>query len=161
MATRQEETYIILQAAVKQLLETIFGQTQKILPQTDAGVETNTQIIASIGLSGSLDASLAIGLSQDAACLLVSKMLGTEIKEFNQDVVDGIGEIVNILGGIIKTKFADHGCVFILSLPSIITATMVLSIRRLMKSEGNVLSIEIFEIVADVFSSIPALAPAK
>ncbi len=151
MATRQEETFLILREAVTQLFEKTFGETPKILPQAEAGVETNTQLIASLGLSGSLDASVAVGLSQAGACTLVSKMLGSEIKEFSQDAVDGAGEIVNMLAGVIKSKFAERGCVFILSLPSVITATMSLSIRQLVKSEGNVLSAEIFGIRLDVF----------
>ncbi len=151
MKTRQEETIALIQKAVIQVLETTFKETPQILPQSEEAAELNTQIIASMGLSGSLSASLALGLSEEGACLLVSKMVGMEIRSFNQDVIDGIGEIVNMIAGVTKTQFADLGCMFILSLPAVITASVNLSIRQLLKSEGVVLSAKILGVTLDIF----------
>ncbi len=141
----------MVQEAVSQVLEITFGEKPKILPQTNTAAEINTQIIASIGLSGSLSASLAVGLNQSGACHLVSKMMGSEVKPADQEVVDGVGELVNIISGLIKNKFAELGCVFITSLPTVATAEVALSIRQLLESEGVVLSCEIIGITMDVF----------
>lgn len=151
MKTRQEETFSLVRLALIQVLETTFNEAPEILPQGSSAAEPNTQIIASMGLSGSLSASLAVGLSEAGACLLVSKMIGLEIKTFNQDVVDGIGELANIIAGVVKTSFSELGCVFILSLPTVITASVNLSLRQLLKSEGVMLSAKILGVIMDVF----------
>ncbi len=151
MGSRQQATMAYVQEAMNQLLTTTFKEAPEFLSATQEGLDSSVEVIASMGLTGSLDASLAVGVSRKGANLLVSKMLGSDPGEFNQDTVDGVGELVNMFAGIIKTKFEDSGCVFILSLPVVVTGTVPMSIQRLVKSEGVVLSARIFGIILDIF----------
>ena len=45
----------------------------------------------------------------DSACKLVSTMLGSDIATLNNEVLDGIGELANIMMGNLKDAL-DEGC---------------------------------------------------
>ena len=66
-------------------------------------------ISAMIGISGSSTGGVVISFPEDVACKIVSRMLGEEISELNQDVSDGIGELVNIIAGNAKRGLVKHG----------------------------------------------------
>ncbi len=66
-------------------------------------------ISAMIGLSGSSTGGVVISFPEDVACKIVSRMLDEEISELNQDVSDGIGELVNIIAGNAKRGLVKHG----------------------------------------------------
>jgi chemotaxis protein CheX len=78
-------------------------------------------ISAIIGISGSGTGAVVVSFPEDVACGVVSRMLGEELGELNQDVTDGIGELVNIITGnakrgLVKFGFADLS----LSLPNVV-----------------------------------------
>ena len=66
-------------------------------------------ISAMIGISGSSTGGVVISFPEDVACKIVSRMLGEEISELNQDVSDGIGELVNIIAGNAKRGLVKYG----------------------------------------------------
>lgn len=51
---------------------------------------------------------IALFSSGDTACHIVNSMLGTEENEVNDDIKDGMGEIVNMVSGGIKGKLLDN-----------------------------------------------------
>ncbi len=66
-------------------------------------------VSAIIGLSGSGTGGVVLSFPADVACQVVSRMLGEELKEVDQDVTDGIGELVNIITGNAKRDLVTHG----------------------------------------------------
>jgi len=77
-------------------------------------------ITGMIGLAGVHKGVLAVHFSKQVALDVTSKLLLTEFEEINVDVQDAIGEIVNVLGGNLKTILSDQGKDIQLSLPSTI-----------------------------------------
>jgi chemotaxis protein CheX len=65
-------------------------------------------ISAVIGLSGEAQGSISLSFSKDTATEFVKKMLGDVTSISEDDMIDGVGEIVNIIAGNAKaylTKF--------------------------------------------------------
>lgn len=80
---------------------------------------TSASFIASISVGGAkFEAVLSIGVSTEAACYLVERMLGENTTD-ETVVADGLGEIANLAAGGVKTQTAD-GTVSI-GLPSVVT----------------------------------------
>lgn len=61
-------------------------------------------VVATIGFAGSIEASLVMIVSDRVACGLVSSMLSTEIESVVPEVLDGVGEILNMVAGAAKRK---------------------------------------------------------
>jgi chemotaxis protein CheX len=79
------------------------------------------EITALIGLSGEARGTVAISFPASTALNMVSKMLMIESAEVNSTVIDGVGEIVNIVAGSAKSKFTrDSEKPIDLSLPNVI-----------------------------------------
>ena len=57
-----------------------------------------------IGLSGKCTGFISVSMPQRVATLSVSRLSMEEYKTINAQVVDGVGEITNIIAGGIKTK---------------------------------------------------------
>lgn len=93
-------------------------------PQCGEAVTSPIQVdglICSIGFAGQLEGSVSICLSNESACKIVSKMLGMDINEVSNDVTDGICEILNIIVGGVKTKSAQIGYNFEVSVPTAVS----------------------------------------
>ena len=73
------------------------------LPDLD---NSDHQVVASIGFSGQLEGNLSVIFSDKSACLVVGKMLYSEFAEVTPDVLDGVGEIVNMTIGGVKNRLA-------------------------------------------------------
>jgi len=78
-------------------------------------------VSAIIGISGSGTGGVVMSFPEEVACKIVSKMLGEEFANVNQDVSDGIGELVNIITGNAKRGLVKHGFESLsLSLPNVV-----------------------------------------
>lgn len=91
----------------------------------EIGVSNNAQapyeITALIGLSGDVRGTVAISFPSSTALAMVCKILSIESKEVDATVIDGVGEIVNIVAGSAKSKFVKGNAKPIdLSLPNVI-----------------------------------------
>lgn len=62
-----------------------------------------------IGLSGEVKGTIAVTFTERCILALVSKMLGQEMTELNDDVKDAAGEIANIISGQARLKLEDMG----------------------------------------------------
>lgn len=77
-------------------------------------------LVSSIGMMGTFNGSISILLNENSACKIVSKMLSSEIKEITSDVIDGIGEMTNMIAGSIKMKLAIQKVDVNISIPSVV-----------------------------------------
>lgn len=76
---------------------------------TKDGPYATYDVSAIIGITGSGTGGVVLSFPKDVACKVVSQMLGEELLEVDQDVTDGIGELVNIITGNAKRDLVKHG----------------------------------------------------
>jgi len=80
-----------------------------------------TPITGLIGLSGKCTGFISMSMPEHVATLAVSRLSMEEYKTINAQVVDGIGEITNIIAGGLKTKlFNTPWTVNNITIPSVI-----------------------------------------
>ena len=104
----------------------IFSTTLGVVPSVKeghfdlGGVDANG-LIASIGMAGRIEGALVLIFSETCACKVVSKMFAIETNEMSADIIDGVGEISNILAGGLKVRIAPLGGYdFAISLPTVV-----------------------------------------
>jgi len=71
-----------------------------------------------IMVKGDIIGKINLFVDNNSACQMVSKMLYSEIEDVNDEVIDGIGEVLNVIIGGIKTKCFADGHNFEISVPS-------------------------------------------
>ncbi len=138
----------------------VFSEKPQVEKTTSASAEKGNQVIASIGLSGSLSSSLVVAASEKTACFLVSKMLGSAVAAQSQDMIDGMGEMANIIGGLVKTKLSGEVDTINLSLPTVVSGESDLSVHHWIKSEVLWLSVKMKDATFAVLFSY-ASSPAQ
>jgi chemotaxis protein CheX len=74
---------------------------------------------ALIGISGEARGAVALSLKKELALAITGKLTGKTHTTLDEEVVDAIGEIVNIIAGNVKEKLEEHFNL-VISLPSII-----------------------------------------
>lgn len=81
------------------------------------------EFTVTVGLSGELRGLVGFHCSGASACRLASKMLQTEIHDFNEQSLDAIGEICNMVAGNLKAKLPGVGDRCAISTPTIISGS--------------------------------------
>ncbi len=79
-------------------------------------------IIGVIGLSGTAQGVVALRLPVKTALNIVGRMVGMEFRGVDSSIIDGVGELVNIVAGSAKAKFEGH--VLSVSLPSVVRGSI-------------------------------------
>ncbi len=114
----------ILMDSVTDVLTTMAGTTvalQGVQPLPE--YKPTGDISSVIGISGEHgEGMLSLSFPEALAKLMVARLLGLEPSDLaKEDMVDGIGELINMVSGRAKTGLSeDSGNVYRLSLPSII-----------------------------------------
>jgi len=80
-------------------------------------------VTSTIFLRGGLIGKVSIFLIKNDAAAVVSKMLGTSVDHADPEVLDGIGEIANLLAGGIKNRSVKIGYNYEISVPSTLVGT--------------------------------------
>lgn len=73
-----------------------------------------------IGLAGQASGSVIISMPEDLTLEIVSKFIGEEKTEIDEEVVDAIGELINMIAGSSKKVFSEKGLRFKISIPNVI-----------------------------------------
>jgi len=76
-------------------------------------------ISAVIGLSGVVRGAVVISMKKDFAIKITDALVGSPHQELDDDVVDAVGEIVNIIAGNIK-QYVEGGEQIVISLPTVV-----------------------------------------
>ncbi|MFQ5686466.1 MAG: chemotaxis protein CheX [Candidatus Scalindua sp.] len=81
-------------------------KTQESFVRDEKNVSTD--LISSLHFFGNkYMGKIAIFSSGGVACHIANAMLGTETTEVNEEIKDGMGEIVNMIAGVAKVKLTD------------------------------------------------------
>ena len=112
--------------SVHEMLTTMFaceGVKGKIGVVKKGAGDAKSDVTALIGLSGPARGVVALVFSADTAMTMGSRMLGTELLEVDDTVLDAVAELVNIVGGGAKAKFkgGESDTPINLSLPTVVT----------------------------------------
>jgi len=81
--------------------------------------ELDWDISGIIGLSGQISGAVSISMRDTVAFRVTKNLTGVDHNSFDLDVIDAIGEIINIIAGNIKKEFEESFRTAI-SLPSIV-----------------------------------------
>jgi len=92
-------------------------------------------LIGVTGLSGTAQGNIAIKFPIDTATAVIGSLVNTKYGEINSSVVDGVGELINIIAGNAKAKIRGHkisislptvfkGCLQKLSAPAVSNITI-------------------------------------
>jgi len=108
--------------AVNNLFSTMLASSVK---KGNIGVSKESRapfaITALIGLSGEYRGTVTLSFPEDTALKMVNKMLMLDSKEVDATVIDGVGELVNIVAGSAKSKLIKKdGKPLDLSLPNVV-----------------------------------------
>lgn len=76
-------------------------------------------ISAIIGLSGEASGTVVVNLSESVALAAATAMLMVEKTEVDGEVIDAVGELVNIIAGQAKAELAEYKLA--ISLPNVVT----------------------------------------
>ncbi|MBD3419171.1 MAG: chemotaxis protein CheX [Chitinivibrionales bacterium] len=71
-----------------------------------------------IGLSGEAQGLISVSFPRDIAFKVVSTLIGAEVKEVGAELIDGIGEIANIIAGNAKQYLTEYN--LSISLPNVV-----------------------------------------
>ena len=110
-----------------------------------------------MGLSGSVSGSIIVSFVKQTACKVVGNMLGTTYTELNDEVKDGIQEIVNLIAGQAKTLLADTEYHFQVSIPTCIIGAN----HQVNHKKGVPCIVAEFELDGDPFTVEVSIAPSK
>ena len=70
-------------------------------------LKAGNEVLSIIGIWGEWKGSFMLVCDPDSACKLVSTMLGADIPTLDNEVLDGIGELANIMMGNLKDAFEE------------------------------------------------------
>ena len=80
----------------------------------------DNKIVGSVSFAGDIMGSISIYVSDTFARIMAAAMLGMEVEEIEgEEVSDVIGELSNMIGGDLKSRFCDLGFPCQLSIPSV------------------------------------------
>ena len=88
-------------------------------PFARKGLDSLADITGVISLTGMVMGSVILSIDTKTAQITVSNMLGDQI-EAEQEIVDGVGEITNMVVGMAKTELSNISCDFEISVPVMI-----------------------------------------
>ena len=89
--------------------------------EADSQVEVgDSRIVGSVSFAGKAVGTVRIHVTTDFAKIITCAMLDMELDEVeDEEVTDVIGELSNMVGGNLKSRFCDSGLTCAISIPSI------------------------------------------
>jgi chemotaxis protein CheX len=80
-----------------------------------------------IGLAGETTGSVVLNLNETTAIKVISKIMGTNYTDVTSDVIDGVGELTNIIAGDAKNRLIQNGYKFDISIPRVVSGRQYFS----------------------------------
>lgn len=91
---------------------------QRPLPLSHNLKDYNDEIIVSIGLTGDYSGTMSLYLSLELSLKMASWMMEEDYQEFNSEVSESVGEVLNMISGGVKNRLStEEHDVFDISLP--------------------------------------------
>ena len=124
----------MLKSSVEETFLVTFNECPEIIYFDNFDDMQEECVISSIGFNGTLEGTCALCLPDSSACSLVSRMTGQKVDEVSVEIIDGIGELVNIILGGIKMKLEGTDFAFNISVPSCIKGSRMVILSDIKKT---------------------------
>jgi chemotaxis protein CheX len=97
--------------STKKLMEIMVGiqQFEKKSVTVEHRLASMFDVSAIIGVTGDCDGSIVLSFSEGVAQEMLSRLLGEPVDDFNDDVCDAVGEMVNIITGNAAAQLQESG----------------------------------------------------
>jgi CheY-specific phosphatase CheX len=114
----------LVKKAVTEVFTTMLNCPVQLEPPGTGIDNGEPKIAGSVSFAGRINGSVYIYSSPRFASQITCRLLGLKEEEIrNQELVnDSLGEIANMVGGQLKSRFSDRGMTCVLSIPSIVSA---------------------------------------
>jgi chemotaxis protein CheX len=110
-----------LEATVSVLKTMAFLEPIPGNPYIKKGGAASGDISGIVGITGEAEGSLCLSFSKACILFIISKMLGEEQKEINEEVKDAVGELTNMISGDSRRRLQEIGHSFQGAIPSVIS----------------------------------------
>ncbi|MBF0245350.1 MAG: chemotaxis protein CheX [Planctomycetes bacterium] len=108
----------------------------------------NGDISGIMGLTGEVDGSIVVTFAAETACKVVGSMLGVKFDSINDEVKDGIQEVVNLIAGQAKAKLSGTKFHFKISIPTCVTGKN----HEITRAKGVPIIVAEFDLNGDPFA---------
>lgn len=108
----------VLETAAREIFEVMLGLTLNRVT-TEPPVVADVTVM--VGFSGDYRGIFGLHCGAITACRLASLLLGGETDEFDERVLDAVGEVANMVAGSFKAKIPGLGENCVLSVPTVIS----------------------------------------
>jgi chemotaxis protein CheX len=114
---------VTLDQTVEEVLGLMMGVPVNVSEIPIAPTNVPVTLTAVIGLAGALSGAFTVVVNESGAKQITTCMIGTEVATVDDTVLDGLGEIANILAGAWKSKIPALNAECLLSVPTVVTGT--------------------------------------
>lgn len=83
-----------------------------------------------LGLGGEATGAIVLNFPETVATRMVGRFVGEEFSSLNAGVVDGVGELTNIIAGDAKNRLVQKGYKFEIGLPKIVTGRSYITVQN-------------------------------
>jgi len=106
---------------VRQVFATMLSMEVEIFSESPPPIPSGLRYVGSVAFAGDVSGSINLQMNDAFAHLVTADMLGIEPGEIegSEEVEDVIGELSNMIGGDLKSRFCDIDLPCELSIPSI------------------------------------------
>ncbi len=115
------ELRVIIIEAIRDIFRQMLSAELELLERDDSFKELGDGFVSSVGFAGDVSGVISMQVKECAARMFTSTILDVEPYELNgtEEIRDVIGELGNMLGGRVKSRFCDSGLPCVLSIPSV------------------------------------------
>jgi chemotaxis protein CheX len=110
-----------LARAVEETFEKMLGCAVSVGRVAEREAPSPRDVSALVGFVGGRRGAVVLSLSERTACRIVSRFAGEELDEIGPTVLDGVGEILNIIAGRAKAVLLKDTNTIDISLPTIVS----------------------------------------
>ena len=114
----QEQWPELLELSTKEVFQIMLSAELEGVSGDAAGAPL--ECTAMVGLAGHLCGVLSFRCSPVSAAIIASKMLGTQVKDCDEQALDAIGEVANMVAGNFKNKISGLSEACVLSAPTVV-----------------------------------------
>ncbi len=120
-----------LDQAVEEVFGMMLGVSVESVGREETGLEDETTMMtAMVGLAGAVSGTCAVLVREAGAIRMAGGMSGMDLDAVDDTVLDGLGEISNMLAGAWKAKIPELNVACMLSVPTVVTGTQYVVHRK-------------------------------
>ena len=109
-----------LTKSTEEVFETmVFRTLTSLLPIEGDALRPQSNVVGTVGFAGGSSGLVAFYSTLDAARDIAGSMLGMEPADVKGEMADAIGEITNMIAGSFRTKMAQSGHSWAISVPTV------------------------------------------